>query len=96
MRLSEEETASIKRIVAEVFGDDASVSLFGSRVDDLKRGGDVDLYVMPVQQDDLFYKRIVCLSKLENALLYPVDLVVADISANRPIDRIAQKTGVLL
>jgi len=96
MRLNAEETANIKRIVAEVFGDDAQLWLFGSRVDDAKRGGDVDLYVVPVQDDDLFMKRVTCLGKLEAALLYPVDLVVADKSASRPIDRIALKTGVLL
>ena len=96
MRLSPEETVSIKRVIAEVFGSDAGVRLFGSRVDDAKRGGDVDLYVVPAQNDSLFDKRIACLAKLEAVLPYPVDLVVADVSADRPIDRIALKTGVLL
>lgn len=96
MRLNAEETASIKRIVAEVFGQEATVRLFGSRVDDDKRGGDVDLYVVPGQNGDLFSKRIACLSKLERVLPYPVDVVVAEPSASRPIDRMALKTGVLL
>ena len=96
MRLSAEEVASIKRIIAEVFGEDAEVRLFGSRVDDTKRGGDVDLYVMPVQRDELYMKRVTCLGKLERALLYPVDLVVAEPEASRPIDRIALKNGVVL
>ena len=96
MRLSAEETATIKKIVAEVFGEDAGVRLFGSRVDDSKRGGDVDLYVTPVRRDELYMKRVTCLGKLERALMYPVDLVVAEPEASRPIDRIALKDGVVL
>ncbi len=96
MRLTEDEQVLIKRIIINVFGEDVGIWLFGSRVDDSKRGGDVDLYVVPAQRDDLFDKRITCLAKLEAVLPYPVDLVVADVPANRPIDRIAQKTGILL
>lgn len=96
MRLTEEEQSVIKRIVAEIFGEDAALWLFGSRVDDAKRGGDVDLYVIPGERDDLFMKRVICLGKLEAALPYPVDLVVAEHDASRPIDRIALKTGVML
>lgn len=94
MRLTPEEQTRIKAIVAEVFGADARLMLFGSRVDDAKRGGDVDLYVIPVLRDDLYGKRMACFSKLKEALPYPVDLVVAEPEANRPIDRIALKTGV--
>jgi len=96
MRLNAEETASIKRIIADVFGADATVRLFGSRVDDAKRGGDVDLYVTPAQRDDLYMRRVTCLGELERALPYPVDLVVAELEASRPIDRIALKNGVVL
>lgn len=96
MRLTEDEKILIKHIIASVFGADAVVWLFGSRTDDGKRGGDVDLYVVPVRREDLFNKRVACLGKLERALLYPVDLVVAEPDASRPIDRIALKTGVVL
>ncbi len=96
MRLTEEEQSVIKRIVAEVFGEDAVLWLFGSRVDDSKRGGDVDLYVVPAQCDDLFMKRVTCLGKLEAALPYPVDLVVHEPGRDLPIYRIAQAQGVRL
>lgn len=45
MRLKSEYRDKIKAIVQEVAGADAKVRLFGSRVDDDKRGGDVDLLV---------------------------------------------------
>lgn len=45
MRLEPEHIAAIRAIVAEQAGDDATVRLFGSRLDDGARGGDVDLLV---------------------------------------------------
>lgn len=43
MRLSEEHAAGIARIVRELAGDQATVRIFGSRLDDAARGGDLDL-----------------------------------------------------
>ncbi|PKY10189.1 DNA polymerase III subunit beta [Acidithiobacillus marinus] len=45
MRLSPEQVAIIRQATAESFGPGARVWLFGSRVDDSKRGGDVDIMV---------------------------------------------------
>lgn len=45
MRLSPEQVAIILQTTAETFGPEARVWLFGSRVDDRKRGGDIDLLV---------------------------------------------------
>ena len=96
MRLTPAEQASIKHIVASVFGADAVLWLFGSRVDDSKRGGDVDLYVVPVLRDDLYMKRVRCLGELEQALLYPVDLVVNESGRELAIYRVALEQGVRL
>jgi len=38
-------TSTIRTAVAETFGEDANIWLFGSRVDDNKRGGDIDLLI---------------------------------------------------
>lgn len=45
MRLSEDQVAVIRRVVRSTAGPDARVRLFGSRLDDDARGGDIDLLV---------------------------------------------------
>ena len=45
MRISEIQRQCIKEAVERQFGADARVLLFGSRVDDTARGGDIDLLV---------------------------------------------------
>ena len=45
MRLSADEIARIRTVVRETAGAEAEVWLFGSRLDDRLRGGDVDLLV---------------------------------------------------
>ena len=45
MRLTEYQVSKIKEAVKSVLGDEARVMLFGSRVDDGQRGGDIDIYV---------------------------------------------------
>lgn len=99
MRLSPEQVAAIRQTAAEVFGDDVGVWLFGSRVDDSKRGGDVDLLLSPVTLDarqQLLHK-IRFLSRLERRLgERKVDVVIEVPGDTRPIVRIAHQTGVRL
>ena len=45
MRLSPEEIAAILQCAVRHFGPDAKVRLFGSRIDDWRRGGDIDLFI---------------------------------------------------
>lgn len=96
MRLSDGERMQIKAIISRTFGDGAEVWLFGSRVDDSKRGGDVDLYVAGANAADLYQARISALSALEEMLPYPVDLVAEEPGRDLPIYRIARAQGVKL
>ena len=45
MRLSEFEIESIKNLAGHHFGTDVQVFLFGSRTNNLQRGGDIDLFI---------------------------------------------------
>ncbi|MHB1896659.1 MAG: nucleotidyltransferase domain-containing protein, partial [Metallibacterium sp.] len=60
MRLTPEQAAIIRSAAAEVFGSDARVWLFGSRVDDSKRGGDIDLLIETAQLPavDAFMRKV--------------------------------------
>ncbi len=51
MRLKPSEITAIKAAAVEAFGPDVVVRLFGSRVDDGKRGGDIDLHVTLADPD---------------------------------------------
>ena len=47
MRLDDKTRDIIKNEVASQLGPDATVRLFGSRIDDSQRGGDIDLLIEP-------------------------------------------------
>ena len=74
MRLTQKETEIIKNIVFEVFGD-SEIIVFGSRLKE-KKGGDIDLFVIPKKRNNLFKKKIKASAKLELLLYKPVDIVV--------------------
>jgi uncharacterized protein len=58
MRLTTFEITAINQNAKNIFGDAAKVYLFGSRVDDSKKGGDIDLYVISENQDNLYEKKL--------------------------------------
>jgi predicted nucleotidyltransferase len=56
MRLSEEYRTVIKETLLKHFGKGSKFYLFGSRIDDSKRGGDIDLYIETDLSDDKPWK----------------------------------------
>jgi len=85
LRLSEKEIKLIKHTVKHLFGE-AVVYLFGSRLDDSKKGGDIDLYLVTKECDNLFSKKRKLKLLLEEALYKPIDIIIAS-DHNRPIDK---------
>lgn len=97
MRLNAQQVQIIRQSAQEAFGRETLVTLFGSRVDDDKRGGDIDLLIQPACQDDLLQRKIRLLSLLELRLgPRKVDVVVETPNDERPIVQIARQTGVAL
>ena len=99
MRLTREQQEIIRRTTREVFGPEATVWLFGSRVDESQRGGDIDLLIeapTPVEERERKVLRLT--ARLQIRLGdQPIDVLVLD--PETPRQRIhdeALRTGVAL
>ncbi|PKY10191.1 DNA polymerase beta [Acidithiobacillus marinus] len=99
MRLSPEQVAIIRQAAQESFGPEARIWLFGSRVDDSKRGGDIDLLIQvdKLSAENGLMAKIRFLGKLEKTLgERKIDVVIENPGDTRPIVRVAHHTGVRL
>lgn len=100
MRLSAKHRDLITAVLHEKFGAGSRIWLFGSRVDDTRRGGDIDLYIEPELQDPdaLVDARIAALVELYQHLgEQKIDLVVKRKQAPlQLIHRVARSEGVPL
>lgn len=92
MRLSTEQAEIIKSIIAREISPDARIWLFGSRTDDNRRGGDIDLFVETLRQPGLLGE-LRCKIGIEDAVDLHVDLIVAKQGDQRPIASIAKTEG---
>ena len=95
MRLTPDQAQAIRQRNHTPMGQHARIWLFGSRVDDSRRGGDVDLYVEPETAPDLI-ARLRCRSELADALDLNADLIVQQPGRDLPIYRIAKRSGLSL
>ncbi len=100
MRITEQERKAALDEISARFGKGSHVWLFGSRTDDSKRGGDVDIYVEVEQAPggSRVRSRIDATVALEDIFSgVSVDLVVRyRQDPEKPIHRIAKDTGVAL
>ena len=101
MRISCREIAAIKELAKACFGAEAVVYLFGSRVDDGKRGGDIDLYIETDERDAVrvLDAKYDFLAKLKRRIGdQRIDVVVSYPSRQQipPVVEVARRTGVRL
>ena len=95
MRLSAIEASAIREEIGRL-DPQAEVYLYGSRVDDAARGGDVDLLVV---SDTLGFRDILCLRRriLDRIGWQQLDLVVRRRDqVDEPLAAMAQETGIRL
>jgi predicted nucleotidyltransferase len=99
MRLTPKQIEMIRNTAQLVFGDIARVTLFGSRIDDQAKGGDVDLMVeVPniVDEPALMGARVASrVSRAMNGRRVDVILKAPNLKI-QPIHEIATRNGVIL
>ena len=94
MRLASWEVKEIKEIAKKIFGENTKVYLFGSRVDDTKKGGDIDLYI--VTKNNSYENEMKFWCELQQRLgEQKIDIIVSK-DSSREIEKVALKEGIEL
>ena len=101
MRLRDYELQAIRSAFHQSFARGDQLYLFGSRVDDAKKGGDIDLYIQTTEMDaaklvEQKLKFLVNLTQLIGEQKIDVVLHRLESSENLPIYKVAQTEGVRL
>ena len=99
MRLDDKTRDIIKSEVASQLGVATVVRLFGSRVDDTQRGGDIDLFIEPIQAlENSIYEECRLSASLYIKLDgRKVDVLIKDaFKPLLPIHEQALRTGIIL
>jgi predicted nucleotidyltransferase len=97
MRIKKEDIVQIKNIAKTYFGEDAKVYLFGSRTNDQKRGGDIDLYIETGLKKNIIERRIKMQGNLQQILgEQKIDIVVNNFRSDKFIYHVAKQEGISL
>lgn len=84
MRLKSTDITIIKKVISSVISD-AAIFLFGSRVDDTKKGGDIDLFVKTAKNITL-KEELSILTQLELSGIHrKIDLIIETPHKNKEI-----------
>lgn len=103
MRVTPQQAKTFKTLAQRHFGADAEIWLFGSRVDDGKKGGDYDFLIETSldQPDVIVEHKIALITELQSSPAFEdekIDLIVRRRHARfeMPIYAVARKEGVRL
>jgi predicted nucleotidyltransferase len=95
MRLTKKEQDAIKTNFKKIFNE-GCIYLFGSRVDDSRKGGDIDLYISTNNKNNLVENKINFLGALQREIGEQKIDIVLDYGEARLIDRKVKKEGIKL
>lgn len=99
MRITERQRNAIVASVKQVVGDQAQVRLFGSRVYDDQKGGDIDLYIKLLEE---VAQPAWLIARIQSSILLKIGdqkvdvLLSAPNLIRQPIHEIAEQQGVIL
>jgi len=99
MRITQRQHTAIIDATREIFGEQSTVRLFGSRADDTRRGGDIDLHIKirgidPAGQEKSRKLAARICAKLGDIL--PIDVVVQDDATSDDLIHQEGMRGILL
>lgn len=95
LRLNRQEVDALIRATKSSFGDSAQIWLFGSRVDDTKKGGDIDLYIETDKETGIVAAKLEMLGAIWSTFgEQKIDILVRSRSREpTPIHEIAKSSG---
>ena len=100
MRLNNNNIQAIKNVAKAVFGETATIRLFGSRTDDNKKGGDIDLLIQcnqSISRMELYQLKIEFLVKLKKIIGdQKIDVFIDNGHQHNVIYNEAYKQGIQL
>lgn len=102
MRLDKKTIEIIKNLALYYFGYTSKIYIFGSRVNDADKGGDIDIYIetdLNVDSSELFKLESKYWAGLQKALgERKIDIIVNALKLNKNnyIYEVAKKTGIMI
>ena len=101
MRVTADQIKTVRMLAYRYFGEDVGLWLFGSRVDDRKRGGDYDFFIETnlIDPDEIVDRKIALIVELQGSVPFEdekIDIVVKRRVSdfNLPIYELAKSEGV--
>ena len=95
MRLSKREIEVILQVAEDIYGTDVKVYLFGSRVDDSRRGGDIDLLVRTTSEKKGILDRVRMAARIKSLIGDQKIDIIGDYEDNQVVQEVL-KNGILL
>lgn len=100
MRINSNDIKAIKEVAKAIFGETATIRLFGSRTDDQKKGGDIDLLIQcnqMISRMEIYPLKIKFLMQLKKIIGdQKIDVLIDDGKQHNSIIQQVYKEGILL